>query len=400
MSFLLYFPLKSADAISPSVVILIFLYFFGQLAVLNCETADLSVRNQTISAKSIDLENITSISGYHENKIQTFLSSPPQSKTLKNINIKSHFSEKRNENVFTSPPQNNEITNINSRRDSDEGINQTTLTAIHRNNKLERIALRSGFAGDRNQRNLKALLYLRSLGNIAMTNGFDGNRTKTILTAPPQRKQLRKITMRSGSKDDDEIKEKKAREAMVEKQLKKHWTLLDRLEKDLTSRKNPGQISESFIEISELEELIKAQKKEEIPKRLENIIKKQEKKVAALRKKAKTKLLVPLNKDINMLEKYLEQFRISGGVTKKVRKKVFVLQYKLRELQDKLQTLETVGDLNRIKQDVEKVLVDMQELKSDKKDEEFVNTVEKKVKWVSSGMSHYIVRYSVWLVPN
>lgn len=199
------------------------------------------------------------------------------------------------------------------------------------------------------------------------------------------------ITWRSGVEKFMDVK-------VAEKRLKELTDRLNHLKKELEKRKLPGEISETFIDTNKLLDDMFELMKKKIPKRVMDMLKRQKEDAEALKVKARTKLFVPMNEQMDFVLGKLET--LLGSVEKKDRKKVRVFIYKLKDLRRDLLGLNTTNDLNILKRKVEELIRGIKELKTVKKDEKIVKDVERSTKWLSSSVSYYIVRYSVWLVPN
>lgn len=445
MSSLFCFPLTSADVTSPSVVLLIFLSFTEQLTFLNCETANVvlaksnessygsgfgdagsnqtkfpvrpqinNTGNSTMRSgfyenrKSINFGNINLKSDVAENRNVTDLENPPQGKELENISFRTGLDENRNLTVLTFPPQNNTLGNITMKSGIDENENVTAVTATSQWKKLGNITMRS-------------LPYLWAFKNTTLTNIFDVNKNQTVLKAPPQEKPLGNITPRTVFDKNKNLTVLKTaalsnktgnitmrsgfnlknRITILEDFTNEHRDRLSRLYKELESRTSPKDLTLTFMDIAELEDHIKDHHNErDIPRNLRATYEWLEENVQNLKKLAKKKLMGPLGKDIDKMLQNLDKFK-AKRMKKEIKKKILVLQETLKEMKHDLQTLNTKQDLELLKRKVDKVLHDIQNLKTSETGGHLeINQFRKDVKWLSSGMSHYIVRYSVWLVPN
>lgn len=198
------------------------------------------------------------------------------------------------------------------------------------------------------------------------------------------------ITWRSAVKTFMDVK-------VAEKRLKELTDRLNLLRKELEKRKLPGKIPETFIDINTLlDDIFNLMRK--IPKRMMDRLKRLKEGAEALKVEARKKLFVPMNDQIDSLLGKLKT--LLESVERKDRKKVRVFMYKLERLRRDLPRLETNNDLYILKRQVEELARGIKKLKTAKKDEKIVKDVERSTKWLSSGVSYYIVRYSVWLAPT
>lgn len=214
-----------------------------------------------------------------------------------------------------------------------------------------------------------------------------------VVKAPPQSVQLGNLTSRLGY-------DVKARNKELEDQVNEYVDRLSRLGKELKKRNSPAEIIDTFIEIAELEEDIKdSQETQDIPATLRKVLNQRQENVKELKKVAREKLLAPLSKEFDVLLHDLKQLAASG-INKVYKRKVQGLKRDLRRIKHDLQQLGSSDGLNLVKRSLGKVLEDINELKTAAKDGKFAKQVRKDGKRLSSGVTYYIVRYSVWLVPK
>lgn len=187
-------------------------------------------------------------------------------------------------------------------------------------------------------------------------------------------------------------------EKVAEKRLKELTERLNRLSKELKKGKLPGAIAETFIDINTLLDDMFELMKEHISKRIMERLKQQEEAARALRDKARKKLFIPMSEQIDSLLGKLN--KLMKSVERKDRKKVRVYMYKLEELRRDFQGLTTSDQLYVLRNKVVQLVLEINKLKTAKKDEKIAKKVERSTKWLSSGISYYIYRYSVWLLPN
>lgn len=187
-------------------------------------------------------------------------------------------------------------------------------------------------------------------------------------------------------------------EKVAEKRLKELTERLNRLSKELEKGKLPGAIAETFIDINTLLDDMFELMKEHISKQIMERLKQQEEAARALRDKARKKLFIPMSEQIESLLGKLN--KLMKSVERKDRKKVRVYMYKLEELRRDFQGLTTSDQLYDLRNKVVQLVLEINKLKTAKKDEKIAKKVERSTKWLSSGISYYIYRYSVWLLPN
>lgn len=187
-------------------------------------------------------------------------------------------------------------------------------------------------------------------------------------------------------------------EKVAEKRLKELTERLNRLRKELEKGKLPGTIAETFIDINTLLDDMFELMKEHISKQVMQRLKQQEQAARALRDKARKKLFIPMSEQIDSLLGKLN--KVMKSVERKDRKKVRVYMYKLEQLRRDFQGLSTSDQLYDLRNKVVELVLEINKLKTAKKDEKIAKEVEKSTKWLSSGISYYIFRYSVWLLPN
>lgn len=211
-------------------------------------------------------------------------------------------------------------------------------------------------------------------------------------TVSTVRKVLRNITLRSDT-DYTFLNEK-----VAEKRLKELTQRSNRLRKELEKGKLPGAIAETFIDINTLLDDMFELMKEHISKQVMQRLKQQEQAARALRDKARKKLFIPMSEQIDSLLGKLN--KLMKSVERKDRKKVRVYMYKLEQLRRDFQGLSTSDELYDLRNKVVELVLEINKLKTAKKDEKIAKEVEKSTKWLSSGISYYIFRYSVWLLPN
>lgn len=187
-------------------------------------------------------------------------------------------------------------------------------------------------------------------------------------------------------------------EKVAEKRLKELTERSNRLRKELEKGKLPGTIAETFIDINTLLDDMFELMKEHISKQIMQRLKQQEEAATALRDKARKKLFIPMSEQIDSLLGKLN--KLMKSVERKDRKKVRVYMYKLEQLRTDFQGLRTSDQLYDLRNKVVQLVLEINKLKTAKKDEKIAKEVERSTKWLSSGISYYIFRYSVWLLPN
>lgn len=187
-------------------------------------------------------------------------------------------------------------------------------------------------------------------------------------------------------------------EKVAEKRLKELTERLNRLNKELEKGKLPGAIAETFIDINTLLDDMFELMKEHILTQIMQRLKQQEEAARALRDKARKKLFIPMSEQIDSLLGKLN--KLMKSVERKDRKKVRVYMYKLEQLRRDFQRLSTSDQLYDLRNRVVQLALEINKLKTAKKDEKIAKEVERSTKWLSSGISYYIYRYSVWLLPN
>lgn len=187
-------------------------------------------------------------------------------------------------------------------------------------------------------------------------------------------------------------------EKVAEKRLKELTERLNRLRKELEKGKLPGAIAETFIDINTLLDDMFELRKTHIAKQIMQRLKRQEEAARALKDKARKKLFIPMSEQIDSLLGKLNQ--LMKSVERKDRKKVRVYMYKLEQLRRDFQGLSSSDQLYDLRNKVVQLALEINSLKTAKKDEKIAKEVEKSTKWLSSGISYYIIRYSVWLLPN
>lgn len=205
-------------------------------------------------------------------------------------------------------------------------------------------------------------------------------------------KEFRNITLRFGRNYtflDDKVAEKRLNE-LTER--------LNRQRKELEKEKLPGAIAETFIDINTLLDDMFQFMKEHISTKIMQRLKQQEEAARALRDKARKKLFIPMSEQIDSLLGKLN--KLIKSVERKDRKKVRVYMLKLEQLRRDFQRLTTSDQLYDLRNKVVQLVLEINKLKTAKKDEKIAKEVEKSTKWLSSGISYYIFRYSVWLLPN
>lgn len=187
-------------------------------------------------------------------------------------------------------------------------------------------------------------------------------------------------------------------EKVAEKRLKELTERSNRLRKELEKGKLPGAIAETFIDINTLLDDMFELMKEHISKQIMQRLKQQEEVARALRDKARKKLFIPMSEQIDSLLGKLN--KLVKSVERKDRKKVRVYMYKLEQLRRDFQRLSTSDQLYDLRNKVVQLVLEINKLKTVKKDKKIAKEVERSSKWLSSGISYYIFRYSVWLLPN
>lgn len=187
-------------------------------------------------------------------------------------------------------------------------------------------------------------------------------------------------------------------EKVAEKRLKELTERSNRLRKELEKGKLPGAIAETFIDINTLLDDMFELMKEHISKQIMQRLKQQEEVARALRDKARKKLFIPMSEQIDSLLEKLN--KLVKSVERKDRKKVRVYMYKLEQLRRDFQRLSTSDQLYDLRNKVVQLVLEINKLKTAKKDKKIAKEVERSSKWLSSGISYYIFRYSVWLLPN
>lgn len=187
-------------------------------------------------------------------------------------------------------------------------------------------------------------------------------------------------------------------EKVAGKRLKELTERLNRLRKELEKGKLPGAIADTFIDINTLLDDMFEFMKEHISKQIMQRLKQQEEAARALKDKARKKLFIPMSEQIDSLLGKLN--KLMKSVERKDRKKVRVYMYKLEQLRRDFQRLTTSDQLYDLRNKVVQLVLEINKLKTAKKDEKIAKEVERSTKWLSSGISYYIFRYSVWLLPN
>lgn len=185
---------------------------------------------------------------------------------------------------------------------------------------------------------------------------------------------------------------------VAEKRLKELTERSNRLRKELEKGKLPGAIAETFIDINTLLDDMFELMKEHISEQIMQRLKQQEEAATALKDKARKKLFIPMSEQIDSLLGKLN--KLMKSVERKDRKKVRVYMYKLEQLRTDFQRLRTSDQLYDLRNKVVQLVLEINKLKTAKKDEKIAKEVERSTKWLSSGISYYIFRYSVWLLPN
>lgn len=187
-------------------------------------------------------------------------------------------------------------------------------------------------------------------------------------------------------------------EKVAEKRVKELTERLNRLRKELEKGKLPGSIAETFIDINTLLDDMFELRKKHISNQIMERLKRQEEAARALRDKARKKLFIPMSEQIDSLLGKLN--KLLKSVERKYRKKVRVYMYKLEQLRRDFQRLSTSDQLYDLRNKVVQLVLEINKLKTVKKDEKIAKEVKRSTKWLSSGISYYIFRYSVWLLPN
>lgn len=220
-----------------------------------------------------------------------------------------------------------------------------------------------------------------------------GLQNATLAEAPPQRVEVGKITMRLGY-------DVRARNKELEDYVLEYTDRLGRIELELKARTNPTEIIDSIIQLAELEEdIADSQKEQDIPSTFRKLLNNHQRIVKEKKKEARKKLMAPLNKQFDILLNDLNEIEASG-IDEVYQRKVQVLKRDLKSIKDDLQRLESSDSLNVVKIKLEKFLEDMDELKTLAKDGKLADHARKGGRRLYSGVSYYIVRYSVWLVPK
>lgn len=206
-------------------------------------------------------------------------------------------------------------------------------------------------------------------------------------------KEFKKITISSDDTDYTFLDDK-----VAEKRLKELTQRSNCLSKELEKGKLPGAIAETFIDINTLLDDMFELMKEHISKQIMQRLKQQEEAARVLKDKARKKLFIPMSEQIDSLLGKLN--KLMKSVERKDRKKVRVYMYKLEQLRRDFQRLTTSDQLYDLRNKVVQLVLEINKLKTAKKDEKIAKEVKRSTKWLSSGISYYIFRYSVWLLPN
>lgn len=211
--------------------------------------------------------------------------------------------------------------------------------------------------------------------------------------APPQSGEVGEIRVRLGY-------DVKARNRELTDHVIEYSDRLRRIAIELEARKNPSEIIDTIIEIAELtEDIADSQKEQDIPSTLRKSLNMRQQNVKDLMKKARKKLMAPLSKRFDLLLKDLKAIAASG-IGEVYRRKVQVLTKELKSIKHDLQHLKSSEGLSLVKLKLEKFLEEMYTLKTAAEDGKLADQALKEGKRLSSGVSYYIVRYSIWLVPK
>lgn len=211
--------------------------------------------------------------------------------------------------------------------------------------------------------------------------------------APPQSVEVGKIRVRLGY--DVEARNRELTDNVME-----YSDRLERIATEFKTRKNPSEIIDTIIEIAELtEDIADSQKEQDIPSTLRKLLNMRQQNVKDLMKKARKKLMAPLSKRFDLLLKDLKAIEASG-IGEVYRRKVQVLTKELKSIKHDLQHLKSSEGLSLVKLKLEKFLEEMYKLKTAAEDGKLADQALKEGKRLSSGVSYYIVRYSIWIVPK
>lgn len=214
-----------------------------------------------------------------------------------------------------------------------------------------------------------------------------------LAEAPPQSVEVGKIRVRLGY--DVEARNRELTDNVIE-----YSDRLHRIAIEFEARKNPSEIIDTIIEIAELtEDIADSQKEQDIPSTLRKLLNMRQQNVKDLMKKARKKLMAPLSKRFDLLLKDLKAIAASG-IGEVYRRKVQVLTKELKSIKHDLQHLKSSEGLSLVKLKLEKFLEEMYTLKTAAEDGKLADQALKEGKRLSSGVSYYIVRYSIWLVPK